>query len=105
MTRAATIRACVESRPPDTPMTALSMPVACKRVTRPWTWMLYTSSQRSCQARRIGGDVGEARDVPAQRNGLGLGSELETDLAHLPEMVSMVVDGVGETSHPHPLGH
>ena len=32
MARAATISACVESSPPDTPITARSIPVACRRV-------------------------------------------------------------------------
>ena len=38
--RAATISACVESRPPETPITIFSMPVACSRVSSPRTWML-----------------------------------------------------------------
>ncbi len=38
--RASTISACVESRPPETPITAFSMPVARIRVSIPRTWML-----------------------------------------------------------------
>src|SRR5208337_2307698 len=40
----ATMRACVESSPPETPMTVRSIPVACSRVAKPWT----------CEARRCG---------------------------------------------------
>ena len=35
MARAATISACVESSPPETPITSFSMPVARSRVSRP----------------------------------------------------------------------
>ena len=38
--RTATISACVESSPPDTPITIFSIPVARSRVSRPRTWML-----------------------------------------------------------------
>ena len=41
--RAATIRAWVESSPPDTPMTTFGLPMACSRWTSPATWMLYAS--------------------------------------------------------------
>src|SRR5882762_10526663 len=44
--RAQTRSAWVESSPPETPMTSFLVPVACMRVTRPCTWMRYTSSQR-----------------------------------------------------------
>jgi hypothetical protein len=43
MALAQTMRAWVESRPPDTPITTFSMPVARSRCMRPWTWMLYAS--------------------------------------------------------------
>ena len=46
MARAHTISACVESRPPETPMISFLLPVARMRVVRPSTWMRYTSSQR-----------------------------------------------------------
>ena len=36
----ATISACVESRPPLTPMTAFGVPIAASRCSRPETWML-----------------------------------------------------------------
>ncbi len=38
--RAATISACVESRPPDTPITTFGWPIARSRCSRPATWML-----------------------------------------------------------------
>ena len=37
---AATISACVESRPPETPMTTLGSPIARSRCSSPETWML-----------------------------------------------------------------
>ena len=40
---AATMRAWVESRPPETPITKCLEPVACRRFTSPWTWMLKAS--------------------------------------------------------------
>ena len=40
---AATISACVESSPPDTPMTMRSPFVTCRRFIRPCTWMLNAS--------------------------------------------------------------
>ncbi len=40
MALAATISACVESSPPDTPMTSLGWPIARIRCSRPETWML-----------------------------------------------------------------
>jgi len=40
MVRAATKSACVESSPPETPMTMRSMPVAASRFASPCTWML-----------------------------------------------------------------
>ncbi len=43
MARAATISACVESRPPETPMTTFGWPIARSRCSRPETWMLYAS--------------------------------------------------------------
>ena len=36
----ATISACVELSPPETPMTARSIFAAFSRVANPWTWML-----------------------------------------------------------------
>ena len=36
----ATMSACVESRPPLTPITALGEPMALSRCSRPVTWML-----------------------------------------------------------------
>ena len=39
MARAQTISACVESRPPETPITSFFEPVALMRVARPCTWM------------------------------------------------------------------
>ena len=53
--RAQTISACVESSPPETPITRRLVPVARMRVTSPWTWMRYTSSQR---ASRVRGSLG-----------------------------------------------
>ena len=41
--RAATIRAWVESRPPDSPSTTFGYFSARSRCSRPDTWMLYTS--------------------------------------------------------------
>jgi hypothetical protein len=38
--RVVTMSAWVESRPPETPMTALRMPALAMRVASPWTWML-----------------------------------------------------------------
>ena len=38
--RTATSAACVESRPPETPITTFSRPVAVRRFIRPSTWML-----------------------------------------------------------------
>ena len=43
MARAATISAWVESRPPETPITTLSVEMARSRWARPSTWMLYAS--------------------------------------------------------------
>ena len=40
ITCAATISACVESRPPETPMTTFGSPIADSRCSRPATWML-----------------------------------------------------------------
>ena len=37
---AATISACVESRPPLTPITTFGWPIACSRCSSPETWML-----------------------------------------------------------------
>ena len=37
---AATISACVESRPPETPMTTFGLPIARSRCSSPETWML-----------------------------------------------------------------
>ena len=37
---AATMSACVESRPPETPMTTFELPIACSRCAKPLTWML-----------------------------------------------------------------
>ena len=42
-TLAATMSACVESRPPDTPITMWLPRVASKRRRRPSTWMLKAS--------------------------------------------------------------
>ncbi len=41
--RAATIRAWVESRPPETPITTFGSPIAASRCSSPATWMLYAS--------------------------------------------------------------
>ena len=38
--RATTISACVESSPPEMPITTFLIPVARSRVSSPWTWML-----------------------------------------------------------------
>src|SRR6202030_3759547 len=38
--RAATISACVESSPPDTPIASFFSPVADRRWAKPWTWMV-----------------------------------------------------------------
>ena len=48
---AATMSAWVESRPPETPMTSLSIPVLASRFMSPWTWMLYASKQRASRSR------------------------------------------------------
>ncbi len=40
MARQATITAWVESRPPETPITACLTPVASSRLAKPWIWML-----------------------------------------------------------------
>ena len=39
ITRAQTSSACVESRPPETPITSFFTPLARMRVARPFTWM------------------------------------------------------------------
>ena len=39
MARAATINACVESRPPETPITSLGLPIARRRCSSPATWI------------------------------------------------------------------
>ena len=41
--RATTSSACVESRPPLTPMTGFGPPIASMRCTSPDTWMLNAS--------------------------------------------------------------
>ena len=46
MACAQTSRACVESMPPETPITTRCVPVNCRRFTRPCTWISYTSAQR-----------------------------------------------------------
>ncbi len=39
MHETATSSACVESMPPETPITMRSTPLACSRVRRPLRWM------------------------------------------------------------------
>ena len=55
ITRAHTSSACVESSPPETPITSFFSPLARMRVASPFTWMRYTSSQR---ASRVAGSSG-----------------------------------------------
>ena len=53
--RAHTSSACVESSPPEAPITSFLMPLAASRCVRPCTWMLYTSWQRSSRSARFAG--------------------------------------------------
>ena len=40
MALAATMSACVESSPPETPTTTFAIPLLASRWVSPWTWML-----------------------------------------------------------------
>ena len=57
--RAQTSSACVESSPPETPITTFLIPVNWSRLASPCTWMWNTSSQRSSRVRGSDGTYGK----------------------------------------------
>ncbi len=65
----ATRSACVESRPPETPMTSRSMPVADNRVASPCTWMRNASEQRSARRSGDAGTKGKRSKVRSSTTG------------------------------------
>ena len=73
MHRTATRSACVESRPPDTPITTFLIPVARRRVARPPRWIAYTSAQRSSRSLVSAGTKGNR--ATARRKGTGVSAK------------------------------
>ena len=104
MARAATISACVLSRPPGDADHHLLDPGRQQPRLQPADLDVVDLRAALVAAGRVGRDVGEALDPPLQRELVRRQAEVELDPPHAGQALAQVMDRVAVAGRAHPIG-